>query len=551
MVKRKTSSLPAEPLEEAPPVVMTVTRRPKPGKKRPATQRQAPPQGATVPARHPQASDAADVSITAFPSPPSPLKTGGKGRSLPPRIMFERNIARLVPILPVTKEAPDSWVRDGLVIDGNAAYNVSCRGVTGYGVPHGQDLDVMLGIVDLYSGLDMPEDGKIVVSFKELIRAAGMQDGGKTRTAVEHSLRRLRGSTFSFGESWRFMESSHGQRQQYKSIEEMSLITRFRIYEVSLDDSDPDAPINPREGPFSSRAMIEIDLSDMLSRSARNGHLVSLPTERFINLKRSQVAKMQYMFMEDFRLNYEAEHGRQEVVPLTMSSRTWRGLLGDSSNFSRDIRRAHEELVKQRVIKPPVEVRRSDHTVYHYELLNPEDLSPEEASIRTEVEEYVKTRGLPFSYQNLQGVFKTHGARAVGDAVRRFEVNERNLKGGKALVPLAVLRSILKEPWNYSLPDELPAAPAEGRAALPRPARKSDPQDVQLPEPEREERTARLMLKSTTFSKDEVDLIVGGYLAHQVSVWEITQANQDPSGAGRAMLSRLRAAPLEAAQGQA
>lgn len=136
-------------------------------------------------------------------------------------------------------------------------------------VPHGQDENILQGVINAYVENGCPADGTIQMTVAQFLAHAGLKRKGGIAATLHEGLQRLQQATY------RIKSSTYDQRREKHrwTEEQFSLIDSFRFYdEVSLFEY---------VGQRKLGTVMKVRLSGTLMASLKGGHILALQRSRF------------------------------------------------------------------------------------------------------------------------------------------------------------------------------------------------------------------------------------------------------------------------------
>lgn len=226
-------------------------------------------------------------------------------------------IQRQIP--PNTNSWTRYYERDGVPRE------ITCRSPEDFGVPHGLDNDVNLGLQEEFISQGCPDDNTVRVTMYRLLKMCNLEDTGRNRASVRASLDRMRSTTSWIKDSWR----NHGARRW--------MTVTFNLLEGLAYEGDDDDPDGAR--------YLVVTLPTPIANSIRDGYVK--PVDLGIARKLDGPSRHAYRALDSKRFNPENPDLRADVVQVNLMD--LRHLFGIVSERPDEIRRTLGRLEKDLV----------------------------------------------------------------------------------------------------------------------------------------------------------------------------------------------------------
>lgn len=262
----------------------------------------------------------------------------------------EANSARLG-LISVQERIPSDYTRWDIEfqVDGRAA-KLTCISPSEYGgIPHGLDGDFATALNMLYLDQGAPDSGEVIVTAYQLLQKAGFTDSGQYYQALQASLDRLKGATYTASESWR--DKRH---QRWTTV-------KFNIIEQI--DSDTEGGTQYGQG-----TMLKIRLARPVVQSLRDQYLKPLDTTFVLSLSRSLTRSL-YRMLDARRYNPVDMSSPAPTLrlPLVQWARDCKLLETVPARIKRNLEGAHQELMDRGYLRSIVYEGQRGSTVIVYE----------------------------------------------------------------------------------------------------------------------------------------------------------------------------------------
>ncbi|WP_027482317.1 replication initiator protein A [Deinococcus pimensis] len=223
----------------------------------------------------------------------------------------------------------NGWVRrfdrDGLPRE------IRCRAPEDFGVPHGIDNDVMLGLQEEFIAQGCPDSNTVVLSTYALLKLCNLSDTGRNRSAVRESLDRMRSTTYWIKDSWR-----------QKSTRRWLTVTFNLIDDLAYDGDEADQ-LNPRR--------LVVKLPAAVANSIREGYLK--PVDLRLVRSLDPTSRHAYRALDSRRVNPDSPQERAQTLDIgIMELRDLFGLVTDRTDeIRRVVDRVGRDLVEVGYLK--------------------------------------------------------------------------------------------------------------------------------------------------------------------------------------------------------
>lgn len=207
----------------------------------------------------------------------------------------------------------NSWTRQ--YEPGGIPREIVCRAPEDFGVPHGIDNDVNLGLQEEFINQGCPDDNIVRITMYRLLKLCNLEDTGRNRASVRESLDRMRSTTYWIKDSWR----NHGSRRW--------MTVTFNLLEQLAYEGDDDEPDGAR--------YLVVMLPSPVANSIRDGYVK--PVDLDIARKLDGPSRHAYRALDSKRFNPENPDLRAEVVQAGLMD--LRHLFGIVSDRPDEIRR--------------------------------------------------------------------------------------------------------------------------------------------------------------------------------------------------------------------
>ncbi|WP_235610493.1 replication initiator protein A [Deinococcus aerius] len=262
----------------------------------------------------------------------------------------EANSARLG-LICVQERIPSDYTRWDVqfVIDDRNA-RLTCISPSEYGgVPHGLDGDFATILNVMYLEQGAPEDGSVHTTAYQMLQRAGFADSGQYYAALQESLDRLKGATYTASESWR----DH-KRQRWTTV-------KFNIIEQIIADTQGDTS-------FGSGTSLKIQLARPVVQSIRERYLKPLDMTFVLSLKRSLTRSL-YRVLDAHR--YDPHNPQEPAATFRIQLQQWARecKLRETvpARIKRNLESAHTELVERGYLRSVTYEGTRAETVIVYE----------------------------------------------------------------------------------------------------------------------------------------------------------------------------------------
>ncbi|BDP44223.1 hypothetical protein DAETH_41920 (plasmid) [Deinococcus aetherius] len=262
----------------------------------------------------------------------------------------EANSARLG-LICVQERIPSDYTRwDVQFVIDNRDARLTCISPSEYGgVPHGLDGDFATILNVMYLEQGAPEDGEVHTTAYQLLQRAGFPDSGQYYAALQESLDRLKGATYTASESWR----DH-KRQRWTTV-------KFNIIEQIMADTQGDTS-------FGSGTSLKVRLARPVVQSIRERYLKPLDMTFVLSLKRSLTRSL-YRVLDAHR--YDPQHPHEPAPDFRIQLQQWarecklRETL--PARIKRNLESAHTELLERGYLRAVTYEGTRNDTVIVYE----------------------------------------------------------------------------------------------------------------------------------------------------------------------------------------
>ncbi|WP_233218923.1 replication initiator protein A [Deinococcus arcticus] len=249
----------------------------------------------------------------------------------------EANSARLG-LICVQERIPADYTRWDVEwsVDGRTA-RLTCISPSEYGgVPHGLDGDFATTLNLMYLEQGAPESGEVNTTAYQLLIKAGFPDSGQYYQALQESLDRLKGATYSASESWRDKRFERWTTVKFNIIEQIDAETALGLS-------------------FGSGTVLKIRLAKPVVQSLRAQYLKPLDMTFVQSLSRALTRSL-YRILDARR--YDPVHPGEPVTTLRLRLKDWARECKLVETLPGRIRRnldgAHEELIARGYLRSVV-----------------------------------------------------------------------------------------------------------------------------------------------------------------------------------------------------
>lgn len=262
----------------------------------------------------------------------------------------EANSARLGLICAQERIPPDYTRWDiEIPIDDRVA-RLTCISPAEYGgVPHGLDGDFATALNLLYMEQGSPDSGEVQVTAYQLLQKAGFADSGQYYNALQESLDRLKGATYTASESWRDKRQKRWTTVKFNFIEQ-----------IESDTVNTTA--------FGEGTLLRIRLARPVVQSLRDQYLKPLDMTFVQSLSRSLTRSL-YRMLDAKRYDPVAltEPASRLRMPLVDWARELKLLETSPARIKRNLEGAHSELLERGYLRSVLYSGTRSATVIDYE----------------------------------------------------------------------------------------------------------------------------------------------------------------------------------------
>lgn len=242
----------------------------------------------------------------------------------------EANSARLG-LICVQERIPADYTRWDLelMVEGRVA-RLTCISPGEYGgVPHGLDGDFATALNMIYLEQGAPDSGEVVITAYQLLQKAGFTDSGQYYQALQDSLDRLKGATYTASESWRDKRHERWTTVKFNIIEQ-----------IDADTQDGTA--------YGHGTLLKIRLARPVVQSLREQYLKPLDMTFVLSLSRSLTRSL-YRMLDARR--YDPVNLAEPAEVLRISLQQWarecKLLETVPARIKRNLESAHAELIER------------------------------------------------------------------------------------------------------------------------------------------------------------------------------------------------------------
>lgn len=312
------------------------------------------------------------------------------------------------------------------------------------GVPHGLDGDFATALNLLYLEQGAPDSGKVQVTAYQLLQKAGFADSGQYYNALQESLDRLKGATYTASESWRDKRQKRWTTVKFNFIEQI----------------EADTISSPA---FGEGTLLRIRLARPVVQSLRDQYLKPLDMTFMQSLNRSLTRSL-YRMLDARR--YDPVHMNDPVstlkMPLTQWGRELKLLETTPARIKRNLEGAHSELLERGYLRAVEYSGSRGATVIQYEFGDlPTSLPAPEPAIQV-LPDSPMVEALVRHGVKIQVARKLSQTYDDAHLSRRLERFTAILEGGfKPSSPAAFLVDVIKDTGEKYGPEVVPVRPAE------------------------------------------------------------------------------------------
>lgn len=242
----------------------------------------------------------------------------------------EANSARLG-LICVQERIPSDYTRwdQEWTVDGRAA-RLTCISPSEYGgVPHGLDGDFATTLNLMFLEQGAPESGEINATAYQLLNRSGFPDSGQYYQALQESLDRLKGATYTASESWRDKRHDRWTTVKFNIIEQI--------------DADTEAGLA-----YGSGTLLKVRLARPVVQSLRAQYVKPLDMTFVQSLNRALTRSL-YRILDARR--YDPVHLADPApllrIPLQQWARECKLLETMPARIKRNLDGAHQELIER------------------------------------------------------------------------------------------------------------------------------------------------------------------------------------------------------------
>lgn len=340
----------------------------------------------------------------------------------PSHTLDELNISRLGLISAQRQVSSDfkSWETTYL-LDGQPV-KVVCK--SSEVVPHGVDTEVYLGILKSFVAAESPQDGKVIVTPRELLKASGMPANSRAYQVLRQSLSRLFAATYTVDRAWR---DHRDQRWMTVHFRHLNTLAYTKNAEHHLD----------------SASLIEITLPTEVVKSIKDGYLNPLNDQVLKELKQPSATAL-YRTLEAMRRDPLTLDVKEHQLEINVVA--WGAMLHFSDTDPKLIRRSldspHKELLAAGYLKHAEYRGRGQKQVICYEF--PQEEAPALSAEALKTMEGLTARGLTAA--TALEVLRTHHDQLQA-AMETFD--RLKASGYPMRSPGGLLMNIIREPDRY------------------------------------------------------------------------------------------------------
>ncbi len=242
----------------------------------------------------------------------------------------EANSARLG-LICVQERIPSDYTRwdQEWTVDGRSA-RLTCISPSEYGgVPHGLDGDFATTLNMMFLEQGAPESGEINVTAYQLLNRSGFPDSGQYYQALQDSLDRLKGATYTASESWRDKRHDRWTTVKFNIIEQI--------------DADTEAGLA-----YGSGTILRVRLARPVVQSLRAQYVKPLDMTFVQSLNRALTRSL-YRILDARRYDPVQLSDPAAVVrlPLQQWARECKLLETMPARIKRNLEGAHQELIER------------------------------------------------------------------------------------------------------------------------------------------------------------------------------------------------------------
>ncbi|GGK99399.1 replication initiator protein A [Deinococcus radiotolerans] len=262
----------------------------------------------------------------------------------------EANSARLG-LICVQERIPSDYTRwdQEWTVDGRAA-RLTCISPSEYGgVPHGLDGDFATTLNLMFLEQGAPESGEVNATAYQLLSRSGFPDSGQYYQALQDSLDRLKGATYTASESWRDKRHDRWTTVKFNIIEQI--------------DADTEAGLA-----YGSGTILKVRLARPVVQSLRAQYVKPLDMTFVQSLNRALTRSL-YRILDARR--YDPVHLGDPVpllrIPLQQWARECKLLETMPARIKRNLDGAHQELIERGYLRAVTYEGSRANTVIVYE----------------------------------------------------------------------------------------------------------------------------------------------------------------------------------------
>ncbi|UBV45377.1 replication initiator protein A (plasmid) [Deinococcus taeanensis] len=262
----------------------------------------------------------------------------------------EANSARLG-LICVQERIPSDYTRwdQEWTVEGRTA-RLTCISPSEYGgVPHGLDGDFATTLNLMYLEQGAPESGEVNTTAYQLLSKSGFPDSGQYYQALQESLDRLKGATYTASESWRDKRYDRWTTVKFNIIEQI--------------DADTAAGMA-----FGSGTILKIRLARPVVQSLRAQYVKPLDMTFVQSLNRALTRSL-YRILDARR--YDPVHLNEPVTTLRLPLQQWarecKLLESMPARIKRNLDSAHQELIDRGYLRTVTYEGTRANTIIVYE----------------------------------------------------------------------------------------------------------------------------------------------------------------------------------------
>lgn len=252
----------------------------------------------------------------------------------------ERNFASLI-FIPASRRMLDNQLvleRRRIGPDGRQM-KITLRGMDGIGVPRGSDNDLLVTLINMYIEAGCPEDGTIVTTAYELLKASNSAVGGANYSNLDAALRRLHTANFELSNAW-----FEAPKRSVMKATSFSVISSYeRTY---LGDE------KTQQAALSSDAKLVITLNEKITQSIQAGYYKPLDMRFYYSLNEN-AARALYRHLDSQldAIRLEKKEGPYEFVGDLLEIAATLGLTSDRVDvLRRSVMRMVDELIEKKYL---------------------------------------------------------------------------------------------------------------------------------------------------------------------------------------------------------